>query len=173
MTVRRMAFSVMSGLLAFGAASPAGAEPTCERAGRNAPVFEMLAVAASAHDRPGGGLACSWTFSRVGSAAGEVDLTVSLTAEPMASETAARQAVLLARLPENHRGKTVEVLVGFGDSSFHRSTIDNGLRRDLEFEAAKGRRRIVLTVQPRDGQPVDYRLLGQSINFFGVALGAF
>ena len=90
--------------------------------------------------------------------------------QPVKSVTAARQAILLALLPENRGGKTVEGLGGMGDAAVQRSTIKDKVLEQLEIEALQGRQRFVFTATPRP-KVATYRLPGQCLNFLGIALG--
>ena len=110
-----------------------------------------------------GSVICSWTFKPMA----RPEISVTLDSSLMASPLAARQAILMARLPENHRGKTVEPLPKLADDGLSRATVENGVTKLYEIEAVKGRRHFLLTVRPRDGGDVSYRTAGAAINFLG------
>ncbi len=149
--------------------SPMEAQELCQKAGRNAPVFELLLAESTARSgtEPGSAL-CTWSFARPASASPE--LLVELKTELMPSQADARRAILISRLPENHRGKTIEALPKLGDGGNYRATVDDGATRALEIEATKDRRHFLLSVKPGTASPLTYRVLGQSINFLGVGI---
>ncbi len=142
------------------------ADEFCRRVGRNQAIFEMPLLpggASAAAGETSGAYTCVWVFERGN---GEI-YNVRLDSKPLASEAAARQAILLARLPENRRGKTVEPLPKLGDDGLSRATVENGAITLFELEAVKSRRHFLLTVRPLPGKDVNYRVSAASINFLG------
>ncbi len=90
----------------------------------------MMLQATTAEVLPkAGAIRCSWAFDEVYGPA----LAVTLDATLLASETAARQAILMARLPEKNRGRTIEPLTGVGDDAIYRPTVEDGMTRASPF----------------------------------------
>ncbi len=136
----------------------------CRRAGRNQAIFEMQPAAATAEPgKEAGAVTCHWTFEQFGHGEIEVGLDSKLLASPLA----ARQTILMARLPENHHGQTIEPLPKLGDDGLSRTTVENGATTRFELEAVKGRRHFLLTLQPHGGGVLTYRVTGASISFLG------
>jgi hypothetical protein len=156
----------------FGARadSQAEADQLCAKAGRNHAIFELLLASSKAEASPVAGVVgCSWAFAHASSASGKIDLIVKLTTNLLPSEAAAMLAMKVALLPENNRGKTVEALPRMGDGGVYRTTVENGVLREIEIEAVKGRRRFVMTFRPGPDRYTG-RLVGQSISFMGIGL---
>ncbi len=79
---------------------------------------------------------------------------------------------MMARLPENHRGREIWPLPKLGDDGLSRATIKEGRITRFEVEAVKGRRHFLLTLSPpRDGVLTN-RTTGASIDFIGVGIAA-
>lgn len=163
-----------SALLLSGAAwadSQQEAERLCLSAGRNAAIFEMLLVAATASGSPVTGVvACTWTFASADAPAGRIDLALRLETSLFANETVARFAMTAAMLPENSRGWTVEALPRLGDGGVMRTASKEGSLGDMMIEAVKGRRRFVLTARPGPDRAGNHRLPGQVVSFIGSGL---
>ena len=141
----------------------------CRRAGRNQAIFEMLPAAATAQPgKEAGAVACSWVFEQMGHG----EIVVRLDSKLLASPLAARQTILLARLPENHRGQTIEPLPRLGDDGLSRVIVEKGVTKRFELEAVKGRRHFLLTLQSRNGAELNYRVTGASIDFLGSGIAA-
>lgn len=137
----------------------------CRRAAKNQAIFELFPDKAMAEaGSAAGAVTCRWTFT------GRSDVTVTLESKLLASPMAARQTILMARLPENHRGKTVEPLPKMGDDGLSRSTNEQGALRLYEIEAVKGRRHFLMTLRPNDGAPLNYRVTDASVSFLGVGI---
>jgi hypothetical protein len=151
------------------AESQAEADDFCRRMGRNQAIFELMlqATTAQALAKPGA-MRCTWTFAQVDGP----ELDVALDSTLLRSQTAARQTVLLARLPERNRGKTIEPLINVGDDGIYRATVEDGVTRLLELEAVKGRRHVLMTVRPRGGAGVPYFRVRASIAFLAAGLRA-
>jgi hypothetical protein len=111
---------------------------------------------------------CAWTFNHLG----EADVLVTLDSKLPESAILARQTILMARLPENRRGKTVEPLPRLGDDALSRATMENSAVKLFEIEAVQGRRHFLLTVRRRDGSAINYRISNGSINFLGSGIAA-
>ena len=75
----------------------------CRTAGKNQSIYQelMLVKATAQAGATAGAIACSWAFSRSAGA----DVLVTLDSKLLKSKLAARQTILMARLPENHRGE--------------------------------------------------------------------
>jgi hypothetical protein len=97
---------------------------------------------------------------------------VTLDSTLLASPTAARQAILMARLPERNRGRTIEPLTNVGDDAIYRATVEGRITKLLEFEAVKGRRHVVMTVRPATGTDLNYIRVRASIAFLAAGLAA-
>ena len=142
----------------------------CRTAGKNQSIYQELSLA-DATARAGatpGAVTCHWTFSRSAGA----DVLVTLDSKLLKSVLVARQTILMARLPENHRGKSVEPLPRMGDDGLSRATRENGVLKLFEIEAVRGRRHFLLTVRTRDGSEINYRIPDASISFLGIGLAA-
>lgn len=140
----------------------------CAKAGRNTAIFELPPEESVARAGAQAGVVqCRWTFGASASAAG---LVVELATELLKSEAMARLAIEATRLPENHRGKTIEALPKMGDGGNLLTTVENGKLRFVEIEAVKGRQRFLMTVRPNVPGDLGYRVPGQSINFLGIGL---
>ncbi len=145
------------------------AEAFCRKAGRNQAIYELLPESMTATGgAEAGAVTCSWTLSRMEGS----DVLVTLDSRVLKSATAARQAILLARLPENRQDKTVEPLPKMGDDGLSRATMEQGKLTLFEIEAAKGQRHFLLTVRARDGSGLTYRIAGASISFLGAGIAA-
>jgi hypothetical protein len=150
-------------VLVAGSAHAQEADDFCHRMGRNQAVFEMMLQSATAEALPKpGAMRCTWSFDQ--------GLEVALDSTVLRSETAARQTILMARLPERNRGKTIEPLTGVGDDALYRTTVENGVTRLLEFEAVKGRRHVLMTVRSRAAAGLTYIWLRASIAFLAGGL---
>lgn len=133
--------------------------------GRNQAIFELILQATTAEALPKpGAMRCIWSFDQ--------GLEVTLDSTVLPSQTAARQTILMARLPERNRGRTIEPLTGVGDDALYRPTVENGITKLLEFEAVKGRRHVVMTVRPATGAGLNYIRLRASIAFLAAGLAA-
>ena len=171
--IRAAAFSLV--LLASVPAAPGLAQERidpdlfCQKAGKNQAIYERMVAGTTA--RAGAtpdAVACTWTFNHLG----EADVLVTLDSKLLKSPILARQTILMARLPENHRGKTVEPLPRMGDDGLSRATVENGAVKLFEIEAVQGRRHFRLTVRRRDGSAIGYRISSASINFLGSGIAA-
>jgi len=142
----------------------------CRTAGKNQSIYQelLLVKAAAQAGATAGAVACSWTFSRSAGA----DVLVTLDSKVLKSTLVARQTILMARLPENHRGKSVEPLPRMGDDGLSRATKENGALTLFEIEAVKGQRHFLLAVRTRDGSEINYRIADASISFLGIGLAA-
>lgn len=109
------------------------------------------------------GIQCRWTLGDPGVGQGEIVLRLDTGLLP--SVRAARQSILMARLPEERHGRVVEALTGVGDDGVVRRVTADGTMHDLQFEAVKGRRRFVLDVTPRPDPAVGLRLYAQAHDF--------
>ncbi len=139
----------------------------CRKAGRNQAIFELLPKAATAQSgKAAGDVNCSWAFE------GRVAISVALQSRLMHSPLAARQEILMARLPENRRGKTIEPLPKMGDDGLSRATVVDGKTTQYEIEAVKGRRHFLMTVRPSTEGDLDYRIQAASVSFLGVGISA-
>ncbi len=123
----------------------------------------LQASTAEASPKPGA-MHCTWSFSD--------GLEVALDSTVLRSETAARQTILMARLPEKNRGKTIEPLTGVGDDALYRTTVEDGVTRLLELEAVKGRRYVGMTVRSSARGGVTYIRLRASVAFLASGLRA-
>ena len=149
------------------AQEPVDAGAFCRKAGKNQGIYELLLEAAMAQGgADAGAVTCTWTFGRLGVS----DALVTLDSKLLKSATIARQAILLARLPENRLGKIVEPLPKMGDDGLSRATMDQGALTLFEVEAVNGRRYFLLTVRMRDGSAINYRVAGASIDFLGAGI---
>lgn len=152
------------------AESQAEADDFCRRMGRNQAIFELMLQATTAQALgKSGTMRCTWTFAQVDGP----ELEVTLDGALERSEMAARQTILMARLPEKHRGKTIEPLINVGDDGIYRATIEDGVTKGLELEAVKGRRHVLMTVRHRTGVGMPYFRARQSIAFLAAGLAAF
>ena len=139
------------------------AEEFCRRMGRNQALFELMLQATTSEALPKTGeVRCTWSFDQ--------GLEVMLDSTVARSATAARQTILMARLPERNRGKTLESLTNVGDDAIYRATVEGGTTKLLELEAAKGRRHVLMTVRPRSGAGVTYIRVRASIAFLASGL---
>ena len=164
------AMALVLASVAASAFDQAEVDELCARAGRNQGIFELFLVEQKARPGPAAdGFTCSWSFKHVSSGPGEIDLKLTLEMQPVKSVIAARQEILLALLPENHRGKKVEGLSGMGDAAVQRTTTKDKVVQQIEIEALKDRRRFVFTATPQ-AKVATYRLPGQCINFLGSGL---
>ncbi len=138
------------------------AEAFCRKAGRNQAIFEMAMTKATAQAASAAGaVSCSWTFKPID----KPEIVVTLDSKLFAAPVEAWQAILVARLPDNHRGKKIEP-IKIGDDALSRSTPEHGPVKQFEIEAAKGRRHFLLTVRPHDpAGELSYRITGASIEF--------
>jgi hypothetical protein len=147
------------------AESQAEADAFCRHFRPNPAMFELMLQASTAAALPKPGtIRCTWSF--------EDGLEVRLDSTVLRSETAARQTILMARLPEKNRGKTIEPLTGVGDDALYRTTVEDGVTRLLELEGVKGRRYVLMTVRPRAGGDVNYIRLRASIAYLTAVLRA-
>ena len=154
-------------VLVAGSAHAQEADDFCRRMGRNRAVFEMMLQSATAEALPKpGAIRCIWAFDQIDTP----ELVVTLDSALLTSPTMARQAILMARLPEKNRGKRIEPLIGVGDDGIYRATIEDGITRALELEAVKGRPHVLMTVRPRTAVGVNYIRARQSIAFLAVGL---
>ncbi len=173
--MRKIASLVLAGL-ASALATPCLAQESidpglfCRTAGKNQGVYQelMLVEATAQAGATAGTVACHWTFSRSTGA----DVFVTLDSRLLKSKLAARQTILLARLPENRRGKDIEPLPKMGDDGLSRATKENGALKLFEIEAVKERRHFLLTVRTRDGSEINYRIPAASISFLGIGIAA-
>ena len=141
----------------------------CQKAGKNQAIYErMVAEATAKAGATPDAVTCTWTFTHLD----EADVLVTLDSKLFTSPILARQAILMARLPENHRGKTVEPLPRLGDDGLSRAAMENGAVTLFEIEAVQGRRHYLLTVRRRDGSALNYRISSASIDFLGSGLAA-
>lgn len=152
--------------LSAAAAQADDATALCTRASRNAGIFELSPAGSDASAGH-----CTWIFA--GRASADGDLVVELTIGSMKSEAAARLAIETARMPENHRGKTIEALPKIGDGGNLLVTLEDGTPRLIEIEAVKGRNRFLLTVRSQSRASLSTGLTWQSISFLGGALAQF
>ena len=143
------------------------AEAFCRKAGKNWAIYEWFLDRSAARAGAGpGAVACDWTFTK----SEKPDLLVTLDSKLLASPMAARQAILMARLPENHCGKAVEPLPRLGDDGLSRATTQDGALMLFELEAAWGARHYLLSVRMRDGSDVNYRIAAFSPSFLGIGI---
>ncbi len=143
------------------------AETFCRKAGKNWGIYEwFLDRTAARAGAMRGAVGCDWTFTK----SEKPDLLVTLDSKLLASPMAARQAILTARLSENHRGKTVEPLPRRGDDGLSRATTQDGALKLFELEAVRGARHFLLSVRMRDGSEVNYRIAAFSPSFLGVGI---
>jgi len=141
----------------------------CQKAGKNQAIYERMVAAATAKaGATPDAVTCTWTFNRPD----EADVLVTLDSKLLTSPILARQTILMARLPENRRGKTVEPLPRLGNDGLSRATMENGAVKLLEIEAVQGRRHFLLTVRRRDGSAINYRISSASIDFLGGGIAA-
>jgi hypothetical protein len=173
--VRKIAALLLAGLAATPAVQCLAQEAMdpelfCQKAGKNKSIYqELLPVESTAQaGATAGAVTCRWTFSR---SAG-TDVLVTLDSKLLPSTLAARQTILMARLPENHPGKTIEPLPRMGDDGLSRATRENGAIKTFEIEAVQGRRHFLLTVRARDGSAISHRIADASISFLGIGLAA-
>jgi hypothetical protein len=118
------------------------ADEFCRRAGRNQAIFELSMDKATAQaGTVPGSVSCSWTFS------GRSPVAITLESRLLSAPVAARQEILMGRLPERNRGKTL-VALKIGDDALGRATAVDGVTRLYEIEAVKGRRHFRMTVRP-------------------------
>ena len=156
-------------MLLAGNARAQEADDFCRRMGRNQAIFEMMLQATTAESLPKtGAIRCTWAFAQVNAP----ELVVTLDSTLLASQTAARQTILMARLPEKNRGRTIEPLTGVGDDAIYRATVEDGTTKLLEFEAVKGRRHVLMTVRPQGGAHVNHIRARASIAFLASGLAA-
>jgi hypothetical protein len=145
------------------AESQAEADAFCGRFRPNPAIFELMLQAGTAAALPKpGGVRCTWSF--------EDGLEITLDNTVLRSETAARQTILMARLPERNRGKTIEPLTGVGDDALYRATVEGGVTKLLELEGVKGRRHVLMTVRPGADGGVNYIRLRASIAYLAGVL---
>ena len=166
--VRVAAMALVLAPLGAAAFDQAEADDLCTRAARNHRIFELFSLTNQVA-RPGpvaGGFSCSWEFT---SASSTVGLVVTLEMQPVKSLTAARQAIMLALLPENRGGKKVEALSGMGDAAVQRTTVKDQIVQQIEIETVQGRRRFLFAATPRS-EVASYRLSGQCFNFLASGL---
>jgi hypothetical protein len=166
---RRAATAALPLLLlatAAGAQEDLDADEFCRKAGRNQAIFELMLDKATAQaGKVPGSVTCGWTFS------GRTSVTITLESRLLSSPVAARQEILMARLPERNRGKSV-VALKIGDDALGRATPDTGAVKFYEIEAVSGRRHFLLTVRPTDGGDLNYRVQAFSGDFLGAGLKA-
>jgi hypothetical protein len=163
-------------LCLVGGAARAEVEPDaqtlCLHASKNQGIFEMQPTGAVARDgAEPGAVTCTWTFD--GGAYGPGTLVVELVTHLLKSEAAARMAIVTARLPENHRGKTLEALPKMGDGGNMLAVIEDGVTKSLEIEAVMGRRHFLMTVRSTWAHGLPDRVRGSSLNFLGVGIRQF
>jgi hypothetical protein len=138
----------------------------CRRAGRNQAIFELALDKATAQaGKDAGAVTCSWSFS------GRSNVTLTLDSRLLSSPLAARQEILMARLPERNRGKAL-VALRVGDDAIGRATPGTGAVKLYEIEAVKGVRHFLLTVRPADGGDVNYRIQAFSGDFLAAGIKA-
>ncbi len=165
----RPLIALLLAVLLAGNAQAQEANDFCRRLGRNQAVLEMLLQASTAEALPkSGAIRCTWAFDQVD----VPELTITLDSTLLASPTAARQTILMARLPEKNRGKTIEPLIGVGDDGIYRATIEDGITKVVELEAVKGRRHVLMTVRPQTAAGLNYIRVRSSIAFLAAGLAA-
>ena len=140
----------------------------CRKAGRNQAIYQELSLstATAQAGAAAGAITCNWVFHHQD----RVDVLVTLDSKLLKSPFEARQAILVARLPENRRGKLVEPLPRMGDDGLSRATMESGQLKLLEIEAVKGQRHFLLTVRTRDGSGINYRIADATVSFLGIGL---
>ncbi|MBS0550204.1 MAG: hypothetical protein JSR24_20800 [Proteobacteria bacterium] len=171
----RHAAAFLAALLAMTAGPGFAQEPVdaglfCQKAGRNKAIYQQL-LPAGETARAGavpGAVTCGWTFTQFNGP----DVLVTLDSRPMKSPIVARQEILMARLPENRRGATIEPLPRMGDDGLSRAIRKDGALMLFEIEAVKNRRHFLLTVRTRDGAAIDQRIADATISFLGSGIRA-
>ncbi|MEI6201365.1 MAG: hypothetical protein WCP68_05395 [Enhydrobacter sp.] len=144
----------------------------CLRAAKNQAIFQMPPMGAvSRGGTEPGAVTCTWTFD--GNAYGPGTLIVELATHLMQSEAAARTAIVIARLPENHRGKTLEALPKMGDGGNMLTVVEDRVVKVLEIEAIMGRRHFLMTVRSTGAYGLPDRVQWHAINFLGVGVHQF
>jgi hypothetical protein len=173
--VRKAATLVVAGLasaLAIQSLAQESIDPElfCRKVGKNRAIYQdgLLSEATAQAGDTVGAVTCRWTLSR---SAG-VDVLITLDSTLLKSPLVARQTILMARLPENRRGKAIEPLPRMGDDGLSRATMENGALKVFEIEAVQGLRHFLLTVRTADGSPINYRISDASISFLGIGLAA-
>ena len=165
--------ALLLGVVVAGGAparSQTAADEFCRRMGRNQAIFELMLQATTAEARAEpGAMRCTWSFAGVDD---RPALVVTLDSTPLSSELAARQQILMDRLPERNRGKRIEPLQNVGDDGIYRETIEDGMTKELELEAVKGRLHVLMTVRPPAGSGLNHIRARASVFFLAAGLAA-